>query len=91
MENQTTAPAQGKMERKFPALYSNRTPIMLSHYELIMLIIGMREEVKIWDRLLSNVSISESDRYDLLEVKLHRSEMLERLEAIRNELYPVPF
>jgi hypothetical protein len=90
MENQTTAPAQGKMERKFTLLYNGRKPVMLSSYELSMVIMAMNEELNVWNRMIKNVSTDE-ERYDYLEIKLHRSGLLARLEAMKEELFPLPF
>ena len=83
-------PVSGKMESKFPYLYSNRKAAMLSQYELSMVIMAMKEELNVWNRLLKN-STTEDEQYNLLEIKLHRSELLQRLEAMKQELFPLPF
>ena len=78
------------MERKFSYLYNNRKPVMLSSYELNMMIMAMNEELNVWNRMIRNASTDE-ERYDYLEIKLHRSDLLTRLEAIRDDIFRLPF
>ncbi len=78
------------MERKFSLLYNNRKAVMLSHYEINSIIMAMNDELKTWDRL-ANKATTDEDKYSMLEIKLHRSGLLARLEAIRDELFPLPF
>jgi hypothetical protein len=90
MEMEEKKPVSGKMERKFPDLYLNRKPVMLSPYELRMVIVGMKEELRLWEKLLKN-SNTDEEQYTLLEIKLHRSELLQRLEEMEKSLFPLPF
>jgi hypothetical protein len=90
MQMEKQKPVSGKMENKFPYLYNNRQSVMLSSYELSMVIMGMKEELKLWERLLKN-SNTDEEQYGLLEIKLHRSELLKRLEEMSKSLFPLPF
>jgi hypothetical protein len=90
MKMEEQKPVSGKMENKFPCLYLNRQPVMMSSYELSMVIMGMKEELKLWERLLKN-SNTDEEQYTLLEIKLHRSELLNRLEKMKESLFPLPF
>ncbi len=78
------------MERKFSLLYNDRHPVMLSQYEVSSIIMALSEEIKLWERLYKS-STTDEDRYSMLEIKLHRVGLRDRLETIREELFPLPF
>lgn len=82
------------MEEKFPVLYTFRKDFPLSGYEITMLLEGMENSIKEWDRMLKSASADASNEehlYRVLEAKLHRSDLKARLERLNEELFPLPF
>jgi hypothetical protein len=89
----TQKPASGKMEEKFPVLYKYRKDFPLSGYEISMILEGMENSIREWDRMLKRASdnTDEEHMYRVLEAKLHRSDLKARLERLNEELFPLPF
>jgi hypothetical protein len=79
MENQAT-PASGKMERKAPELYVRNMSMSLSYYEMSMIRDGLNQDIRSLQGMIDSVT-EDAIKFDLLEMKLRRAELLERFAA----------
>jgi hypothetical protein len=90
MENQTTAPAQGKMEQRDPLLYKFRTPVMLSQYEMYLLIESLGDANK---RLRSMINEKTDDEslYHIGDMLMRRTELADRIKQAKDDQVVTPF
>ena len=80
MENQVEKPASGKMERKSPELYVRNMSMSLSYFEMAMIRDGLGQDIKSLQGMIESVA-DDVVKFDLLEMKLRRAELLERVAA----------
>ena len=79
MENQAK-PASGKMESKSPELYVRNMSMSLSYYEMSMIRDGLNQDIRSLQGMIDSVT-EDAIKFDLLEMKLRRAELLERFAA----------
>jgi hypothetical protein len=79
MENQPK-PASGKMESKSPELYVRNMSMSLSYYEMSMIRDGLNQDIRSLQGMIESVT-EDAIKFDLLEMKLRRAELLERFAA----------
>ena len=81
METKTDQSVVGKFERLQPILYANRLNCPFSVYELHMLKNALDADQRDLERFIEN-SKTDSQKYDLLEMKLKRGELMDRVVEI---------
>jgi len=90
MENQTTAPAQGKMEQRDPLLYKFRMPVMLSYYEMYLLIESLGDSNRRL-RSLINDKLDDESLMHFGEMLMRRTELADRIKQAKDEYVKAPY